>query len=342
MKKTILTIALALILVVGLENGSQGVKAVNIPYSVVPWTSSVVVKVLQDANLRTPGFWQTHRYFSYVNTSNGEWVFTIVPRTSTVQVVYWWNTKDADLELDRITVQYNCSVSAPCISYMYTNAGVWTRTYTRTTNLAETQVDQYQLAYTNVMQIIRYWYFDGSEFLSMDSTDFATWNYGYYGQGMPQINLADAQTAGLITGTDQEQTNQLIDANWGMFNWLKDGLNSMFSWVVSVLEGLAQGIWDALPQELTDIIAWVWDLLNAIVLIIFMYLGRLLQFIQYLVEVLFPSVFVPLTSLSTNIMQLVSYIPAPLDTYLYVILNVAIFSILINIAWYVISLGQKK
>ena len=121
--------------------------------------------------------------------------------------------------------------------------------------------------YTKVPESVLYWEWFGDGFYPTYSSLLPV-EYNN-GNGVPEIANSVLEALNIIPKTDQVQTDQLINANWGMFNFLRDFLNWGFGAILdalgvilSPLQGILQAAFVPSESYLDSFVADMQEMLD--------------------------------------------------------------------------------
>lgn len=142
-------------------------------------------------------------------------------------------------DIDAWYMYYGCSVALPCKIYRFNSSGVYQNTVTYTgAQIFEITTGSANKPYmTNFRQKTESMYYDPYCDVNCNVYENMT-------TGTEDIrNLIPYNGQSFWYGSsDDESTQELIDANWGMFNFLKDFLNWGFNAILDVISGISDVI----------------------------------------------------------------------------------------------------
>jgi len=222
----------------GTISPSLSVKAVDEQLTIQALSQSNMNLIQTYFKTNLPNWYGDYKYFVYYTTV---WKVMLVPKANYAAIIFADNQIDNvnQSDIDTWNYQISCTFTSPCRVYQFNSNFSFNNTYNYT-------VDTYSLINFNVS----FTNFSGQTYISQfvppyqDTTVKTDLNLGNY--GLYAFPSTWTETWGYTAPqTDEKQTNELIKANWGMFNFMKDFLNYCYLSVMNVLEGLAQGIADA-------------------------------------------------------------------------------------------------
>jgi len=196
-----------------------------------------------------PNWFIIYDYIFYRNTSY-YWNIMLIPKANTS---YFFGNNQVDTphlaDMDKWYMIYNCSTASPCKVFRFNSAGAYqtSASFTVNQNTEVTSGTQYTMLgsnlemYTTVSWTDQYCDIQCSELTPIVPPSY----FGIFNLGQMFPNY---MPGGLVTGGENDV---LINANWGMFNWLKEGLNVMFGWIVEGLSVVGESVAEAMAPLFT-------------------------------------------------------------------------------------------
>lgn len=332
----VLTVLMSFTMLFG-SIGSIPVHAVDVQLTITPLSQTNMNTIQTWLKTNKPNWWSDYKYFIYFTTV---WKVMLVPKTNTSAIIFGDNQVDTPYQedIDQWRYQISCTTSAPCIVYQFNTNFSYNGTYNYTTN--QDTIINFGVSYTN---------YSGATYLSYVvppyqyttvKTNLNLTNYGLY----PFPSNWTETWGYTSTTTDQKQTDELINANWGMFNFLKDFLNWAFGIIFDLLESIGGAIWSVIPVDIQGVITYAWDLLSQIVPLILLVIGSLIDFVGLTISSIFGSTGIlnSISGFTGSLNTVLNYLPTPFNSIGSALLIVLTASFIIQMTWFVVSLGLKN
>lgn len=234
--KTIPIILVSMICIFALSVSPTKTKAYT-GMQIVVWSlpSSVWTPSYAYLQANRPGWYNNYDYFYFSHTAYYLTVM-LVPKGN-AKLFLGNNQGDTDYTtMDQWTMDYVCSTAQPCLFYRFNNAGQFQAVQSQSTSESGVVVSSssaFKLFYTNYPIYTFLSYVIGNGVYSVVQTTIAGGIFGINPIPKELVPEYVSQT------TDKVLADALIDANWGMFNFMKDFLNYCYASVMEVLNGLA-------------------------------------------------------------------------------------------------------
>jgi hypothetical protein len=237
--------------------GSLSVKAVDTELTITRITQTNMNTIKSYFATNKPNWYTDYNYFVYYTTV---WKVMLVPKTNTAAVIFANNQADSTYyqDIDEWRYQITCTTASPCIVYQFNSNYTFNNTYSFTTN--QDQLITFSVSHTNFQGWTYYNQFVPGQPLTTSKTSIMLENYG-----LIKFPTDWAQTWGYIApSTDEQQTYELIKANWGMFQWFADGINAIWSAAMPIMTDTVSGLSGVSADLSTGFVGLVVDLSSSL------------------------------------------------------------------------------
>lgn len=261
-KVSIFTIVFVAIFTMFVSTGANTVEtnAVDVIMTTATLSDATISAIINNLKTTTPNWFVDYKYLIMNNASNTLYYIWLVPKQIASQiytqaVLFGDNEYDTTYynDIDKWYVKANATTINPVKYYYYYKSNNTLYASGILTQTMNNDITTQTLYYTN-LTIGTY----VSEYISNNQSNTAITivNPLLFGYNPLPLNWLTTNSY-VQEATDQTQTDELINANWGMFNFMKDFLNFCYESVMSVLTGLADGIASAfgalfVPSESTN------------------------------------------------------------------------------------------
>lgn len=256
LKKIIITLFFSLCLLLTII--PTQVNALDATMTIGTMTQSTWTTILTYLKANQSNWFTDYNYVIY-GTPTYYYNIMLVPKVQTSMIIFADNQVDSPYQsdIDKWYMQYTCSTAYPCLVKRFNSSGAiqFTASFTTNQNTEVTSTTSYIMYYTNFTGYTYRSYYTG-ETGNTNTSYLNLANYGLY--YLPNSWLTDY----IQQTTDSQQTQDLITANWGMFNFLANGINAIWAAAQPIMNNTktaVEGFSNAISSNLSSTVTSIQD-----------------------------------------------------------------------------------
>lgn len=207
------------------------VKAVDVQLPIAVVIDANMATMLASVKASISDWFLRYDYCIIKLPNNAGYNFIIMPKSVVTKLILADNQMDAPYQqdIDQFIAQMYPTVANPGYGYIFNASYVYQGRDVVTSTVLHGFSASAPIVYTNFPLYTYLSYVVPPYNYTTTMTTLNPINYGF--KEIPVSLLPEF----ISPTTDEVQTRELIEANWGMFNFLKDGLNASFAWLVDTI-----------------------------------------------------------------------------------------------------------